>query len=107
MVGWICDERIIEGYRLVCFDEGEVSPFPITEIKEFDLEVVWESHERQVGDNVILLSNEYVNIDITKGLRGILTAKLDDNKWVIHFNKQDGLQQERELTVDGNDFIVD
>ena len=33
MIGWICDERIINEQRLVCFDGGEVSPFPILPIK--------------------------------------------------------------------------
>ena len=106
MVGWICDERIINEQRLVCFDEGEVSPFPIIPIKEKDLEVVWESHERQVGDTVILLSEKYSNVGFNKGLRGIIRDKKACNKWVILFDKQENLQQTAELTVDGNDFIV-
>lgn len=107
MIGWICDERIINEQRLVCFDGGEVSPFPILPIKEYDLEVVWESHERQVGDKVLFLSEQYKNVGIAKGLRGVLIAKLENNKWTIRFHKQDGLQQECDLTVYGNDFIVD
>lgn len=107
MVGWICDPRNINGQWLVCFDECDLETFPLLEIKENDLEVVWESHERQVGDKVLFLSEQYKSAGVTKGLKGILIAKSENNKWTIHFHKQDGLQQECDLTVDGNDFIVD
>ena len=47
MVGWICDPRNINGQWLVCFDECDLPQFPTIPVKEKDLEVVWESHERQ------------------------------------------------------------
>ncbi len=107
MVGWICDPRKVNCRWLVCFDECKLETFPLSEIKEEDLEIVWESHERQVGDKILFLSEQYKSVGVTKGMRGILIAKLENNKWTIRFHKQDGLQQECDLTVDGNDFIVD
>ncbi|MCM1194777.1 MAG: hypothetical protein NC332_02465 [Firmicutes bacterium] len=102
MEGWICDARIIYNQRLVCFDGGEVNPFPIIPIKEEDLKVVWESHERQVGDPILLLSEEYQNLGLHKGSKGILFAKKPNNKWIVRF-----YEQNLNLTIDGNDFIVD
>ncbi|MCM1194773.1 MAG: hypothetical protein NC332_02445 [Firmicutes bacterium] len=107
MEGWICDARIICNQRLVCFDGGEVNPFPIIPIKEEDLKVVWESHERQVGDKIILLVSKYQNIGFNKGLKGILLAKEPNDKWLVRFAKQEGLAQETELYIDKNDFFVD
>lgn len=107
MVGWICDPRNINGQWLVCFDGGETSPFPLLPVKEDDLEVVWESHERQTGDRFILLSNNYAQFGLAKGLKGTLTAKLENNKWAVHFGKQEGLPQDCDITLDGNDFILD
>ncbi len=106
MVGWICDARTIDNCRLVCFDECDYE-YPIIAVRIPDLEVVWESHERQTGDKFILLSEEYSNVGLLKGFKGTLTAKLENNKWTVHFDKQEGLQQDCDLTLDGNDFILD
>ena len=44
MDGWICDPRKIEGDWLVCFDHAEDLPeYPVIEVKEEDLKVIWES----------------------------------------------------------------
>lgn len=43
MDGWICDPRKIEGCWLVCFDQyGELPNIATIEIKEEDLEVMFE-----------------------------------------------------------------
>lgn len=75
MVGWICDARVIDKQRLVCFDECDLEIIPIIPIDEKDLEVVWESHERQVGDEIVLLTNKYNYIGIYEKMCGILLEK--------------------------------
>ncbi len=107
MVGWICDPRNINGQWLVCFDECDLPQFPTIPVKEKDLEVVWESHERQAGDKMILLAETYAEHGFGKGLKGILCEKLPNNKWLVHFYKQDGLTVDSDLVVNGNDFILE
>ena len=108
MVGWICDERIISNQRLVCFDECNLPIFPIVPIKIDDLEVVWESPRRQVGDKVTLIFDKYKHLGINKGLKGTICAKgSNDGQWVVHFDSQAGLRIATTLTVDDNDIIAD
>ncbi len=41
MQGWICDERVIDGYRLVNFPQcGANADIATTEIKEEDLRII-------------------------------------------------------------------
>lgn len=107
MVGWICDPRNINGQWLVCFDECDLPQFPTIPVNEKDLEVVWESHERQVGDKMILLAETYTGQGFGKGLKGVLSEKLPNNKWLVRFKKQDGLTVDSDLVVNGNDFILE
>ncbi len=108
MTGWICDERIINDCRLVCFDNCDLEDYPIISIKIEDMEVIWSAPTKDIGTEVILSVSNYENIGLHRGLKGTTIAKGEkDNQWIVRFHKQDGLQQECDLTVDGNDFIVD
>ena len=107
MIGWICDGRVINGQRLVCFDGGEVSPFPILPVKEYDLEVVWELPLMQVGVNVILFTDTYVNIGLPKGLKGtVIDRGAKEGEWLVRFPVQTGIDCEKVYSVD-EDYIAD
>ena len=105
--GTILDPRCINGQWLVFFADPITSKDIGVAIKEEDLIVVEAYRERQAGDRIILLTEEYQNLGLRKGVHGILCLKLDNDKWLVRFDKQDELTEAVELTLDGNDFIRD
>ncbi len=107
MVGWICDPRNINGQWLVCFDECDLPQFPTIPVKEKDLEVVWELPLMQVGVNVILFTDTYVNIGLPKGLKGtVIDRGAKEGEWLVRFPVQTGIDCEKVCSVD-EDYIAD
>ena len=87
--GWICDHRIINGQRLVCFDDDIFPMYPIIEVKIEDLEVVWEAPVRQVGTRVLLYTDKYEEYGIKKGWHGVICEKGEqENYWRVRFDKE-------------------
>ena len=93
MEGWICDPRNINGQWLVCFDQyGALPNIATIPVKEMDLELVYEHPLMQVGTNVLLLTDEYENAGLRKGLNGMVIGRTV-NKWLVRFSVQDGLNE--------------
>lgn len=107
MTGWICDERIINGCRLVCFDNCDLEDYPIISIKIDDMEVIWSAPAKDVGVEVVLSTSSYESIGLRKGLKGTIVAKGEkDKQWIVRFEKQDGLQQGAECAVYESDITI-
>lgn len=107
MVGWICDPRIINEQRLVCFDECGLDTFPILPIKEDDLEVLWEIPLKQIGTEVLLCVDKYECLGLRKGLKGTIIANgSNKDEWLVRFPVQNGLNKETDFAVN-EDCIFD
>ncbi|MCM1306902.1 MAG: hypothetical protein NC037_05840 [Bacteroides sp.] len=88
MVGWICDPRVIDDCRLVCFDHNDLDDYPIIAVKINDLELVWEAPVRGIGQRVIMASSDYERLGVSKGDLGIITEKGADNEhWLVAFDR--------------------
>ncbi len=87
--GWICDPRIINGQRLVCFDDDIFPMYPIIEVKIEDLEVVEEAPVMQIGTRVLLYTDKYEEYGIKKGWRGFVCQKGEqEGQWLVRFDKE-------------------
>lgn len=109
MTGWICDARIINGCHLVCFDNCNLEDYPIIPVRIDDMEVIWNAPTKDIGIKVVLSVNVNSdnNIVLRRGLKGTIIAKCENDKhWIVHFEKQDGLQRETDCAVYESDIAI-
>lgn len=107
MTGWICDARIIDGCRLVCFDNCDLNDYPIISIEIDDMEVIWSAPAKDIGTEVVLSSENYVKYGLYKGTRGKIIAKDEKlGQWIVRFEKQNTVQQTEDRAVDESDIAI-
>lgn len=106
MQGYICDPRKIDGYWLVAFWVDDDQGFSaIVEVKEEDLELIWEAPEYKVGTTVLLFANDEKRLaqGIKKGMFGVICGECEDKEyWQVKFMFDDGT--EKTTTVYFNDM---
>ena len=91
MTGEICDPRKIDGEWLVSFWNNDVVDY--IEVKEEDLEVIWEAPEYKVGTTVLLFRNKecYETHGITEYMFGVICEQGEDEEhWGVRFTMPDG-----------------
>lgn len=87
MIGWICDDRIINEQHLVCFDDNDLDDYPIIAVKIKDLEMVREAPILKVGTKVMLISSDYARIGVAKGDKGVIIDKSNNaEQWTVRFD---------------------
>ena len=109
MDGWICDPRNINGQWLVSFDQyGALPEIACIPVKEEDLEVLFEPLIMQIGSKVLLFESVYKRLGLQRGLKGIIIRQGERaDQWVVRFEKQEGLYQAVEISLDANDMALD
>lgn len=107
MDGWICDPRIIEGNRLVSFENEDGSEIACIAVKIEDLEVIAEAPIKKIGSHVLLFNEDYQQLGLQRGLKGVLLNLLDNGKWLVRFDVQEGLAQALEVEIDDCKVALD
>ena len=95
MDGIICDPRNINGQWLVSFDQyGDLPEIACISVKEEDLEVVYQHHQLEVGDKVMLYVDDYTNDGVPLGAIGdIIKAGSDSEHWIVRFQVGEPLKE--------------